>query len=165
MCTWAEPLLASFQFDMLSYLSIEKGKKSMCCLCSSFLLFFSWSGLCHCYYCFQKLTSLAGVPRLNSPPPLLNTSPTSNQERVVVTPRPIRVTTNIVTPLEDIAQPWTRSPTKSKMEPVLATWHFISSNPLHTNSSVVGKCTWLRECLHSLLNMSVSVIFSWVCCY
>ncbi|XP_030949392.1 inorganic pyrophosphatase TTM2 isoform X5 [Quercus lobata] len=78
-----------------------------------------------------------GVPRLNSPPPLLNTSPTSNQERVVVTPRPIRVTTNIVTPLEDIAQPWTRSPTKSKMEPVLATWHFISSNPLHTNSSVV----------------------------
>ncbi|XP_050271608.1 uncharacterized protein LOC126715161 isoform X4 [Quercus robur] len=78
-----------------------------------------------------------GVPRLNSPPPLLNTSPTSNQERVVVTPRPIRVTTNIVTPLEDIAQPWTRSPTKSKMEPVLATWHFISSNPLHPNSSVV----------------------------
>ncbi|KAM3741411.1 hypothetical protein ACB098_08G174900 [Castanea mollissima] len=78
-----------------------------------------------------------GVPRLNSPPPLLNTSPTSNQERVVVTPRPIRVTTNIVTPSEDISQPWTRSPTKSKMEPVLATWHFISSNPLHTNSSVV----------------------------
>lgn len=79
-----------------------------------------------------------GVPRLNSPPPLLNTSPTSNQERVVVTPRPIRVTPNIVTPLEDLSQPWTRSPTKSKMEPVLATWHFISSNPLHTNSSIVG---------------------------
>lgn len=90
----------------------------------------------------RKGYTIRGVPRLNSPPPLLNTSPTSNQERVVVTPRPIRVTTNIVTPLEDIAQPWTRSPTKSKMEPVLATWHFISSNPLHPNSSVVDPASF-----------------------
>ncbi|GLT55475.1 hypothetical protein SLA2020_285940 [Shorea laevis] len=77
-----------------------------------------------------------GVPRLNSPPPLFNTS-TSNQERPIVTPRPIRVTPNLVTHLEDLSQPWTRSPTKSKMEPILATWHFISSDPLHADSSVV----------------------------
>ncbi|GMY18607.1 uridine-cytidine kinase c [Fagus crenata] len=83
-----------------------------------------------------------GVPRLNSPPPLLNTSPPPNQERMVVTPRPIRVTANLVTHLEDLSQPWTRSPTKSKMEPVVATWHFISSNSPHTDSSVVDPASF-----------------------
>ncbi|XP_062171028.1 uncharacterized protein LOC133876793 isoform X2 [Alnus glutinosa] len=82
-----------------------------------------------------------GVPRLNSPPPLFNTS-TSNQERLIVTPRPIRVTPNLVTHLEDLSQPWTRSPTKSKMEPIVATWHFISSDPLHADSSVVDPASF-----------------------
>ncbi|KAE8022856.1 hypothetical protein FH972_008619 [Carpinus fangiana] len=82
-----------------------------------------------------------GVPRLNSPPPLFNTS-TSNQERLIVTPRPIRVTPNIVTHLEDLSQPWTRSPTKSKMEPIVATWHFVSSDPLHADSSVVDPASF-----------------------
>ncbi|KAB1205717.1 Uridine-cytidine kinase C [Morella rubra] len=78
-----------------------------------------------------------GVPRLNSPPPLFNISQTSNQERMIITPRPIRVPSNLVTRLEDISQPWTRSPTKSKAEPIVATWHFISSDPPHSGSSVV----------------------------
>lgn len=77
-----------------------------------------------------------GVPRLNTPPLLSSISPTSNQEKVVVAPKPIRITPNLVTRLEDLSQPWTRSPTKSKMEPVLATWHFISPDPLHADSSV-----------------------------
>ncbi|XP_021727277.1 uncharacterized protein LOC110694413 isoform X1 [Chenopodium quinoa] len=68
-----------------------------------------------------------GVPRLNTPPPLTSTSTTPNLERAMSTPRPIRVTPNFVSQLEDLSQPWTRSPTKSKMEPVLATWHFISA--------------------------------------
>ncbi|XP_059445533.1 uncharacterized protein LOC132177290 [Corylus avellana] len=82
-----------------------------------------------------------GVPRLNSPPPLFNTS-TSNQERLIVTPRPIRVTPNLVTHLEDLSQPWTRSPTKSKMEPIVATWHFVSSDPLHADNSVVDPASF-----------------------
>lgn len=126
-----------------------------------FISSFSSSLFClrsHCFYYFQKLTSLAGVPRLNSPPPLFNTS-TSNQERPIVTPRPIRVTPNLVTHLEDLSQPWTRSPTKSKMEPILATWHFISSDPLHADSSVVGMCPWLRKCIHSLFNISIQCFF------
>lgn len=78
-----------------------------------------------------------GVPRLNTPPPLSNTPLAGNQERAIVAPRPIRITPNLVTRLEDLSQPWTRSPTKSKMEPVLATWHFISSDPTHADSSII----------------------------
>ncbi|KAK6922205.1 Phosphoribulokinase/uridine kinase [Dillenia turbinata] len=78
-----------------------------------------------------------GVPRLNTPPLLPGTAPVVNQERVVVAPRPIRITPNIVTRLEDLSQPWTRSPTKSKMEPILEKWHFVSSDP-HVESSIVA---------------------------
>ncbi|KAH7570983.1 hypothetical protein JRO89_XS05G0233800 [Xanthoceras sorbifolium] len=78
-----------------------------------------------------------GVPRLNTPPLLSNTSMTSTQEKVIAAPKPIRTTPNYVTRLEDLSQPWTRSPTKSKMEPVLATWHFISSDPPHADSAVM----------------------------
>ncbi|KAK3221702.1 hypothetical protein Dsin_008727 [Dipteronia sinensis] len=83
-----------------------------------------------------------GVPRLNTPPPLSNTSVTSTQEKVIVAPRPIRTTPNNVTRLEDLSQPWTRSPTKSKMEPILATWHFISSDPPHADNVVIGSSTY-----------------------
>ncbi|KAH9794748.1 P-loop containing nucleoside triphosphate hydrolases superfamily protein [Citrus sinensis] len=78
-----------------------------------------------------------GVPRLNTPPLFPNTPTTSNQESVIAAPRPIRTNPNLVMKLEDLSQPWTRSPTKSKMEPVLATWHFISSDPSHAGSSVI----------------------------
>lgn len=79
-----------------------------------------------------------GVPRLNTPPLFPNTPTASNQESVIAAPRPIRTNPNLVMKLEDLSQPWTRSPTKSKMEPVLATWHFISSDPSHAGSSVIG---------------------------
>ncbi|KAK9705274.1 hypothetical protein RND81_07G044300 [Saponaria officinalis] len=78
-----------------------------------------------------------GVPRLNTPPPVAATPTTPNLERAVSAPRPIRITPNFVSRLEDLPQPWTRSPTKSKMEPVLATWHFISSTPKRADISVL----------------------------
>lgn len=80
----------------------------------------------------------AGVPRLSTPPPLASTSLTSNQDKVITAPRPIRVSPNLVTRLEDLSQPWTRSPTKSKMEPVVATWHFISSDTSSAESSAIS---------------------------
>ncbi|KAL9453400.1 hypothetical protein AB3S75_009076 [Citrus x aurantiifolia] len=83
-----------------------------------------------------------GVPRLNTPPLFPNTPTTSNQESVIAAPRPIRTNPNLVMKLEDLSQPWTRSPTKSKMEPVLATWHFISSDPSHAASSVIGSSSF-----------------------
>ncbi|XP_044489722.1 uncharacterized protein LOC123214079 isoform X2 [Mangifera indica] len=83
-----------------------------------------------------------GVPRLSSPPLLPNTTTTSCQERVIAAPKPIRTTPNPVARLEDLSQPWTRSPTKSKREPVLATWHFISSDPSHADSSVIGSSSF-----------------------
>ncbi|KAH8496024.1 hypothetical protein H0E87_018997 [Populus deltoides] len=84
----------------------------------------------------EMILQRKGVPRLNTPPLLANTSMTSNQERVIVAPRPIRTSPNLVNRLEDLSQPWTRSPTKSKMEPIVATWHFISSDTSHGSSVI-----------------------------
>ncbi|KAL0540050.1 hypothetical protein IC582_024278 [Cucumis melo] len=75
----------------------------------------------------EMILERKGVPRLNTPPLLPNTPLANNQEKVVIAPRPIRVTSNLVSRLEDLSQPWTRSPTKSQMEPVVATWQFISA--------------------------------------
>ncbi|XP_004297373.1 PREDICTED: uncharacterized protein LOC101301480 [Fragaria vesca subsp. vesca] len=86
---------------------------------------------------FCSLYLFAGVPRLNTPPLLSNTPVTSNQDRMIVAPKPIRVPPNLVTRLEDLSQPWTRSPTKSTMDPIVATWHFISSDPSQADSSTI----------------------------
>ncbi|KAK1387125.1 PRK domain-containing protein [Heracleum sosnowskyi] len=69
-----------------------------------------------------------GVPRVNTPLPLSSRSVTTNEGGLIAAPKPLRVPPNLVNPLDDMSQPWTRSPTKSKMEPVLATWQFISSD-------------------------------------
>ncbi|KAJ4709753.1 Uridine-cytidine kinase C [Melia azedarach] len=89
----------------------------------------------------EMILERKGVPRLNTPPLLPNTPIASNQERVIAAPKPIRTTPNLVTRLEDLSQPWTRSPTKSKMEPVLATWHFISSDP-RADNTVTGSSSF-----------------------
>uniref|UniRef100_A0A3Q7H658 AAA+ ATPase domain-containing protein n=1 Tax=Solanum lycopersicum TaxID=4081 RepID=A0A3Q7H658_SOLLC len=81
-----------------------------------------------------------GVPRLNTPP--LSNAPNavlaSNQERLFTAPKPLRVNSNSVNRLEDLSQPWTRSPTKSKMEPVLATWQFVSPDPTLAHGFVIA---------------------------
>ncbi|GAB2279984.1 hypothetical protein Dimus_014621 [Dionaea muscipula] len=82
-----------------------------------------------------------GVPRLNTPPPLATASVSRTQDRAVSAPRPIRITPNIVSRLEDLSQPWTRSPTKSKAEPVLATWHF-TSDPSRVDSSDIDPASF-----------------------
>lgn len=76
-----------------------------------------------------------GVPRLNTPPPS-NVSMPSKLERPIAVPKPVRVTPNLVNPLDELSQPWTRSPTKTKMDPVLATWHFISPDSIDSSSSL-----------------------------
>ncbi|KAK8655646.1 hypothetical protein V6N13_108219 [Hibiscus sabdariffa] len=85
----------------------------------------------------EMILERKGVPRLNTPPLVSPTSISSTQEKTIAAPKPIRTTPNLVTRLEDLSQPWTRSPTKSQMEPVLPTWHFASSDPSH-GGSVVG---------------------------
>lgn len=103
----------------------------LCLLHYSSIQVFSFSA----HFC---LNLIVGVPRLNTPPPLSTKSTSSNQERAIVAPKPIRVTPNLVTRLEDL-QPWTRSPTKSKMEPVVETWKFTSSDPSQANKLALGK--------------------------
>lgn len=80
----------------------------------------------------------AGVPRLNTPPPLSSATPATTQERLIAAPKPLRIAPNLVNQFEDLPQPWTRSPTKSKMDPVMATWHFISPNALISDGYVTG---------------------------
>ncbi|XWS69332.1 hypothetical protein CRYUN_Cryun04dG0170100 [Craigia yunnanensis] len=93
----------------------------------------------------EMILERKGVPRLNTPPLVSTTSVSSNQEKVIVAPRPIRTTPNLVTRLEDLSQPWTRSPTKSKMEPVLATWCLASSDPSHGGSVIATDSSAFRD--------------------
>ncbi|KAJ8769270.1 hypothetical protein K2173_002198 [Erythroxylum novogranatense] len=85
----------------------------------------------------EMILETQAVPRLNTPPPIFSAPVPSDQERQIAAPRPIRTTPNLVIRLEDLSQPWTRSPTKSKMEPVIATWQFISPEPPHTGTSII----------------------------
>ncbi|XP_022732859.1 LOW QUALITY PROTEIN: uncharacterized protein LOC111286996 [Durio zibethinus] len=84
----------------------------------------------------EMILERKGVPRLNTPLLVSTTFVSSNQEKVIAAPKPICTTPNLVTRLENISQPWTRSPTKSKMEPVLPTWHFTSSDLSHGGSVI-----------------------------
>ncbi|KAE9597292.1 putative uridine kinase [Lupinus albus] len=77
------------------------------------------------------------VPRLSTPPLVTNASMAGSQETAIIAPKPIRVTPDFVIGLEDISQPWTRSPTKSKMEPVVGTWQFVSSDSSELDNSVL----------------------------
>ncbi|CAI0541054.1 unnamed protein product, partial [Linum tenue] len=90
----------------------------------------------------EMILERKGVPRLNTPPPLSATATTCRQERTIVAPKPIRTTPNLVNHLEDLSQSWTRSPTKSQMEPVIATWHFISNDPLHSSQPGVDSSSF-----------------------
>ncbi|XP_061355605.1 uncharacterized protein LOC133300127 isoform X1 [Gastrolobium bilobum] len=85
----------------------------------------------------EMILERKGVPRLSTPPLVSNTALPGSQEMAIIAPKPIRVTPKLVTGLEDLSQPWTRSPTKSKIEPVVATWHFISSDSSQPDNSVL----------------------------
>ncbi|KVH97657.1 CYTH-like domain-containing protein [Cynara cardunculus var. scolymus] len=50
--------------------------------------------------------------------------------------KPLRIRPELVNRDDDISQPWTRSPTKSKVEPVLAPWRFISDGSVVDGSSI-----------------------------
>ncbi|CAL0331298.1 unnamed protein product [Lupinus luteus] len=86
----------------------------------------------------EMILERKSVPRLSTPPLVTSASVTGSQETAIISPKPIRVTPDIVTGLEDLSQPWTRSPTKSKMEPVVAMWQFISSDSSQPDNSVLA---------------------------
>ncbi|XVF43628.1 hypothetical protein PTKIN_Ptkin02bG0055600 [Pterospermum kingtungense] len=98
----------------------------------------------------EMILERKGVPRLNTPPLVSATPVSSNQEKVIVAPKPIRTTPNLVTRIEDLSQPWTRSPTKSKMEPVLATWRLASSDPSYSGSVIATDSSTFRDTMKLL---------------
>lgn len=70
---------------------------------------------------------ILGVPRLNTPPPVSSTLLTESQEKKIAAPKPIRVSAENITILDDLMQPWTRSPPKKlEQEHVLAKWQFVT---------------------------------------
>ncbi|KAL1568572.1 uridine/cytidine kinase [Salvia divinorum] len=83
----------------------------------------------------EMILERQGVPRLNTPPPLSSTTSATTQVQKIAAPKPLRISPNLVNHIEDLPQPWTRSPTKSKLEPVSATWHFITPDPLLSDGS------------------------------
>ncbi|XP_019421733.1 PREDICTED: uncharacterized protein LOC109331593 isoform X4 [Lupinus angustifolius] len=85
----------------------------------------------------EMILERKSVPRLSTPPLVTSASVTGSQETAIISPKPIRVIPDFVTSLEDLSQPWTRSPTKSKMEPVVAMWQFISSDSSQPDNSVL----------------------------
>ncbi|RZS23447.1 hypothetical protein BHM03_00056385, partial [Ensete ventricosum] len=84
----------------------------------------------------EMILESKGVRRLNTPPPASTKLVARSQDTAIAVPRPIRVSADILPKLEDLTQPWTRSPTKSDMESVLPRWRLISGLS-HTPSSFV----------------------------
>ncbi|KAL8107165.1 hypothetical protein AgCh_023827 [Apium graveolens] len=93
----------------------------------------------------EMILEREGVPRVNTPPPLSSRPVTRNEGGLIVAPKPLCIPPNLVNPLNESMQPWTRSPTKSKMEPVLATWRFISSDHPGTGGPVIDVCFFSLE--------------------
>lgn len=75
----------------------------------------------------EMILEAKGVPRVNTPPPISSILSAGSQEKNIVAPRPIRLSTNRAHKLGELTQPWTRSPTKSGMDPVLPKWKFTSA--------------------------------------
>lgn len=76
----------------------------------------------------EMILEAKGVPRVNTPPPLSSILSTGSQDRMIAAPRPIRLSANMSNKLGDLMQPWTRSPTKSGMDPVIPKWNFVSDS-------------------------------------
>ncbi|RLM74296.1 uncharacterized protein C2845_PM15G03290 [Panicum miliaceum] len=82
----------------------------------------------------EMILDSKGVPRLNTPPPVSSTLLTESQEKKIAAPKPIRVSAENVTNLDDLMQPWTRSPPKKlDQEHVLAKWQFIPDSSSRCN--------------------------------
>ncbi|KAL6851474.1 hypothetical protein ACP4OV_020407 [Aristida adscensionis] len=82
----------------------------------------------------EMILESKGVPRLNTPPPISGTLLTESQEKKIAAPKPIRVSTDNITNLDDLMQPWTRSPPKKlEQEHVLAKWQFIPDSSSRSN--------------------------------
>ncbi|CAL5028441.1 unnamed protein product [Urochloa decumbens] len=82
----------------------------------------------------EMILDSKGVPRLNTPPPVSRSLLTESQEKKISAPKPIRVSTENITNLDDLMQPWTRSPPKKlEQEHALAKWQFIPDSSSRSN--------------------------------
>lgn len=92
---------------------------------------------------------MLGVRRLNTPPPASTNLVARSQDKAIAVPRPIRVSADILPKLEDLTQPWTRSPTKSDMESVLPRWRLISGlSQTHSSFIIIITLVLMYEVFH-----------------
>eukprot|EP01018_Ginkgo_biloba_P039088 Gb_02093 [translate_table: standard] len=82
----------------------------------------------------EMIMEKKGVPRLSTPPLPSSSLGTSSAaalnvpERAIISPQPVRLRPLASRKMPDMAEPWTRSPTKSEMEPVVASWRVVTSS-------------------------------------
>ncbi|XP_057828078.1 uncharacterized protein LOC131039366 isoform X6 [Cryptomeria japonica] len=81
----------------------------------------------------EMIMESKGVPRLSTPPLPSSIAGSSSAvsvsapEKVIISPQPIRLRPIASHKISDMAEPWTRSPTKSEMDPVVASWHVATA--------------------------------------
>ncbi|KAH9308392.1 hypothetical protein KI387_036303, partial [Taxus chinensis] len=80
------------------------------------------------------------VPRLSTPPLPSSVSGSSHAvslsipERGIISPQPVRLRPLASHKISDMAEPWTRSPTKSEMDPVVASWCITTASGVVADS-------------------------------
>jgi hypothetical protein len=74
-----------------------------------------------------------GLPRLDSPPlpssafsRPLSPTPFSKTEQTILSPLPVRLRPLAALQPPDTLETWTRSPTKSEVDPVVGSWHLTT---------------------------------------
>nr|ATB19705.1 putative P-loop containing nucleoside triphosphate hydrolases superfamily protein [Hesperocyparis bakeri] len=81
----------------------------------------------------EMIMERKGVPRLSTPPLPSSIAGSSSAvsvsapEKVIISPQPIRLRPLASHKNSDMAEPWTRSPTKYEMDPVVASWHVATA--------------------------------------
>ncbi len=94
----------------------------------------TWMSLTFYFVWSQTILGLeTGLPRLDSPPlpssafsGPLSPTPFSKTEQTILSPLPVRLRPLAALQPPDTLETWTRSPTKSEVDPVVGSWHLTT---------------------------------------
>lgn len=102
----------------------------------------------------EMIMAKQGVPRLSTPPlpsSDFGTSPpvpSNILDRGIISPRPVKLRPLAFRKMPDMAEPWTRSPTKSEMEPVVASWRVATTlEPVENSEKAFADSSAFRDAI------------------